>query len=290
MDKTESFRETELFVIKAVQQDFYANELESLKHKLPVGKGSSLAGLNPFIDSSGFIRVGGRINMANVSEDERNPIILPSKGWIATLIVRFYHSTTQHQGRHLTSGAIRSAGYWIVGQKRLVSSILHKCVTCRKLRRSTEQQMMADLPKDRLKPDPPFTSVGIDTFEPWSVVTRRTRGGVANSKRWAIICTCMATRGVHLEVVQDMSSSCFINAFKRFVSIRVDVKLIRSDRGTNFVGATDHLDIKAVSVEDSPIKDYLFDNGIEWHFNSPHSSHMGDSWERMIQTTSRILD
>jgi len=285
-----SFREAEQVVIRTVQREYYEDEFQCLENRRPLHKDSTLLQLNPIIDENGIMRVGGRISQANISSDERNPIILPSKHWIATLIVRFYHDKIQHQGRHFTSGAVRTNGYWIVGGKRLISSIIHKCVTCRKLRRPTEHQKMADLPKDRLQPYPPFTSVGIDTFGPWSVVTRRTRGGAANSKRWAIIFTCMSTRGVHIEVVEEMSTSSFINAFKRFVSIRGDVKLIRSDRGTNFIGATDHLGINGINVEDGPVKNYLHDNGIEWHFNSPHSSHMGGIWERMIRTTRAILN
>jgi hypothetical protein len=43
--------------------------------------------------------------------------------------------------------------------KRLVSSIIHKCITCRKLRGKTEQQIMADLPTDRVEPSPPCDNV-----------------------------------------------------------------------------------------------------------------------------------
>jgi hypothetical protein len=68
----------------------------------------------------------------------------------------------------------------------LVSSIIHKCITCRKLRGKTELQIMTDLPTDRVEPSPPFTNVGVDAFGPWTIVSRRTRGGYANSKRWAI--------------------------------------------------------------------------------------------------------
>ncbi|KAK7925507.1 hypothetical protein WMY93_007817 [Mugilogobius chulae] len=44
------------------------------------------------------------------------------------------HEQSAHQGRHITEGAVRGAGFWIVGGKRLVSSVIHNCVTCRKLR------------------------------------------------------------------------------------------------------------------------------------------------------------
>lgn len=104
----------------------------------------------------------------------------------------------------------------------------------------------------------------------------------ANSKRWAAIFTCLVTRAVHIEVVEEMSASAFINALKRFTAIRGQAKEYRSDRGTNFVGAVDPLQINAINVEDSPVKDYLYSRGIVWTFNPPHASHMGGVWERMI--------
>ncbi|VDI78657.1 Hypothetical predicted protein [Mytilus galloprovincialis] len=82
---------------------------------------------------------------------------------------------------------------------------------------------------------PPFSSVGIDTFGPWSIVTRKTRGGQANSKRWALLFTCLSTRAIHIEVIEELSLSSFINALRRFIALRGSIKEIRSDRGANFV-------------------------------------------------------
>ena len=42
---------------------------------------------------------------------------------------------------------------------------------------------MGNLPDDRPQQTPPFTFIGIDTFGPWNILTRKTRGGQANSKR-----------------------------------------------------------------------------------------------------------
>lgn len=151
-------------------------------------------------------------------------------------------------------------------------------------------QKMANLPTDRLQPSPPFTYVGVDTFGPWSVTSRRTRGGHAQSKRWAVLFTCLVCRAAHIEVVEELTSASFINALRRFVALRGPVQEYRSDRGTNFVGAVEDLNFNVVRVEDGPVNDFLYENGSTWIFNPPHSSHMGGVWERMIGTSRRILD
>ena len=61
-------------------------------------------------------------------------------------------------------------------QKKAISSVVHKCITCRKIRGKLTEQKMSDLPSDRLTPGPPFTQIALDVFGPWNVTTRRTRG------------------------------------------------------------------------------------------------------------------
>lgn len=80
-------------------------------------------------------------------------------------------------------------------------------------------QKMADLPAERLAPAPPFSYVGLDVFGPWQVCARRTRGGFANAKRWAVLFTCMTTRAIHIEVIESMVTSSFINALRRFLAL-----------------------------------------------------------------------
>lgn len=100
---------------------------------------------------------------------------------------------------------------------------------------------MANLPPECLKTCPPFTYVGLDVFGPWSITTRRTRGGWAESKQWAIMCSCLSLRAVHIELIESMDSSSCINALWRFFALRGPAKQLRSDCGTNFVGASKEL-------------------------------------------------
>ncbi|XP_055489406.1 uncharacterized protein LOC129696012 [Leucoraja erinacea] len=147
---------------------------------------------------------------------------------------------------------------------------------------------MADLPSDRLSTESPFTNVGLDVFGPWNISTRRTRGGAANSKRWAVLFTCLSIRAVHIELIESMDISSFINALRHFFAVHGPVKVIRSDCGMNFKGACKELQI--ILQDENNISKYLNEEGCTWLFNPPHSSHMGGVWEKMIGVSRRILD
>lgn len=292
ISQCDALRKAEILILKETQQEHFTTDIKCLANDKPLAKNSSIATLSPYLDENGLLRVGGRINRAagQIPAREVNPIILPKASHVSTLLIRHFHEQTKHQGRLITEGALRTGGYWLIGAKRLISSLIHKCVTCRKLRRSLETQKMADVPTDRITPGPPFTSVGIDAFGPWQVATRKTRGGAANSKRWGIIFTCLFCRAVHIEIVEEMSSSSFINAFRRFLAIRGPVKFIHSDRGSDFIGAAEEMKMNTVKVEEGPVQEFLRNSGITWIFNVPHASHMGGIWERMIGMTRKILD
>ncbi|XP_061155339.1 uncharacterized protein LOC133168099 [Syngnathus typhle] len=148
---------------------------------------------------------------------------------------------------------------------------------------------MSDLPQERLSTSPPFTYTGVDVFGPWFVTARRTRGGLAQSKRWAVLFTCLSTRAVHIEVIESMDTSSFINSLRRFFAIRGPSQQLHSDRGTNFIGACKELEFEKV-LKESEVQTYTNSKGCSWHFNPPHSSHMGGAWERMIGVARRILD
>nr|XP_034303841.1 uncharacterized protein LOC117681830 [Crassostrea gigas] len=205
-----------------------------LKERKPVPPSSSIVTLNPFMDKQGIVRVGGRLSQSNLPVDEKNPVIIPGKSHVSRLLVSHFHSKVYHQGRFISEG------------------------------NSEEHQRMSDSPVDRLTPGPPFSAIGVDVFRPWTVAASKTRGGLSHSKRWAVLFTCLTSRSILIEVMEEMSASSFINALRRFVSIRGPVKEIRSDRGTNFLGALDAIQADAVYTEKGPVRDYLCNNRITW--------------------------
>lgn len=243
-----SDNESENFIIKTLQEEAFPKEMTALQSGLPIPKHSNILTLSPYLDDLGLLRVGGRLRNAKLDSAQINPVIIP-KHHVTTLIIRHYHENVYHQGRQITEGSIRNAGFWLIGAKRMITSFINNCVKCHKLRGRQEEQRMADLPAERLQVAPPFSYIGIDVFGPWTISTMKTRGGEVNSRRWALMITCLVIRAVHIEVLEEMTSSCFINALRRFCAVRGEVKLIRSDCGTNFVGFVKDLNAMVISTE-----------------------------------------
>ena len=136
-------------------------------------------------------------------------------------------------------------------------------------------QHMADLPSERTETPPPFTNVGFDVFGPWTIHTRRTRGGIANSKRWGLIFTCLNSRAIHIEVLEAMDSNSLTCALRRFLSIRGPVSKLRYDCGTNFIGGKSELDEASKDAELANIKRWVTEQDYEWLFNPPHVTLWG---------------
>ena len=117
----------------------------------------------------GIIRVGGRLKHALISYEAKYPMILPNNDHVSILIIRHYHEILGHAGREHVLSFVRQR-YWILGARALARRILRGCVTCRKRSETTMQQIMSDLPTERLVVyEPPFTYTGIDFLRPSSL-------------------------------------------------------------------------------------------------------------------------
>lgn len=224
------------FIIRSLQDDVFWTEMQALKSGLTLKSTSSIYSLSPYIDGDGILRVGGRIAKAPLCDDVKHPAILPKKHHITKLLIRHFHEKVEHQGRGMTQNEIRANGFWIVKGSKTVQSCISKCITCRRMRRPTEEQMMSDLPQDRLEPAPPFTFCGMDCFGPFIV-----KRGRKEYKRYGLIITCLCSRGIHIEMLDDMTTDCFINALRCFICLRGPVKEFRCDQGSNFVGARNEM-------------------------------------------------
>lgn len=255
-----------------------------LKNGRTLSRKSKLYQIDAFLDNDGLLKVGGRMKNASFSTTLKHPVIVPKHHHVTKLLIAHFHSNVQHQGKGQTINEIRSNGFWIPGINKAVASFVHQCVKCRKLRRGTEEQKMADLPSQRLDPSPPFTYCGMDCFGPF--LTKQAR---KVHKRYGLLFTCLCCRAVHIEMLDDMTTDAFINGLRCFIAIRGAVREIRCDQGSNFIGAKNELQECLKQVNSDRLNTFLAEKQCDFIMHTPHSSHTGGVWERQIRTIRNVL-
>lgn len=210
----------------------FSDEITSLKLKKAIAKTKDhkLHKLSPFLDEKGILRMGGR--QATLHPHIKHPAILPKISHISALLIKHFHEKVHHQGRGMTMNELRANRWWILGCSDAILSHIFKCVKCRKYRRNIEEQKMSDLLEDRMETTLPFTYTGIDCFGPIYI-----KEGRKDLKRYGLLLTCLCSRAIHIEVVDDLTTDAFLNAFRAFIAIRGNFRQLRCDQGIYFIGA-----------------------------------------------------
>ena len=168
---------------------------------------------------------------------------------------------------------VRSLGYWVIQGNSVVKGLISNCVNCRRLRGKVGDQIMADLPPDRAKEEPPYTFCGVDMFGPFEIKERRT-----TLKRYGALFTCLASRAIHVEIAKTFETDSFILALRRFTARRGNVRLVWCDNGGNFVGAKNKLAKCIKEMDRNKIREFLLKqiaDWIQWKMSPPLESHMG---------------
>ena len=227
----EDYDAATLAMSRIVQKVAYSHEIKDLKMNGVIKSSSKIAALNPELDAYGVLRVNGRGRHMSVASTAGQQIILARHHPVASLIVRHMHHCIGHLGREHVMARLRE-NFWIPQACVLVRSVLDRCLKCKKLNARPITQQMAPLPKARLMAyEPPFSCTGMDLFGPLYV-----KHGRGTAKRWCCLFTCLTTRCVHLELVNSVETDDFIMCLRRFINRRGDVKELRCDNGSNFVG------------------------------------------------------
>ena len=143
---------------------------------------------------------------------------------------------------------------------------------------------MANLPKSRVEPAPPFSYCAVDCFGPWYV-----RAGRREVKRYGTLFTCMVSRAIHIEVVYTMETDSFLQALRRVIAGRGPILELRGDQGTNFVGAKNELKRSFQEMDDERIKAELLKHNVDCIRNPAMASNFGGAWEQQIRSVRNIM-
>ncbi|XP_066153587.1 uncharacterized protein [Euwallacea fornicatus] len=277
-------------IIKDVQKRRFRKELFEISSKKPLSN-KNLLPLAPYIDSRGFIRVGGRLANADIPFDQQHPILLPSRDPVVALMLTHEHIRLGHAGAQSVLSNVRTR-FWPLNGLREVKRIIRRCIVCHRFNARTCEQIMANLPKERVNISRPFQNVGVDFGGPFFLKTSKLRKA-PTTKAYIAVFVCMATKAIHIELVSSLSTEDFLMTLKRFISRRGNPSVIFSDNGTNFAGSRNELKELYQAFTKNKLQDVIqtavSQHEIQWKFIPPRSPHWGGLWESAIKSAKYHL-
>uniref|UniRef100_A0A8R1E904 Integrase catalytic domain-containing protein n=1 Tax=Caenorhabditis japonica TaxID=281687 RepID=A0A8R1E904_CAEJA len=170
---------------------------------------------------------------------------------------------------------------------QLARSVIRTCTVCRRLTgKKFKYPSVPALPSYRVRRSRPFENIGLDYFEPIYY-----NGRIADKKIWVMICTCLVTRNIHLEVVPDNTTYQFVLAMRRFFARRGTPKRVVLDNARTFKLGERIFngDIKQMCENDEFFTAFLDSQPMEWNFITPLSPWKGGIYERLIAIVKKLL-
>ena len=112
----------------------------------------------------------------------------------------------------------------------------------------------------------------------------KTSSGIA--KRYIALFGCCATRAIHLEVAEDLSTESFILLFRRFCARRSTPSTVVSDNATCFLSGKREIE---EILEDEDVKAHMSSHSVRWINIPGQSPAWGGQYERLIGVMKSTL-
>ena len=284
--KCQEIADAEIGIIREAQQEAFCEEYKALVKDKTLPSNSKLLGLKPVLDEDGLLRSDGRLRYADyLPFDVRFPIILPRRSPVTRLIVRSYHDRSNHSAGTNHTLSLLSSQFWVTQAREEIREMDRQCNECRRRRANPVKQVMAPLPRIRLKlPLRAYARTAVDFAGPFITVQGR---GRQRTKRHLCLFTCLLSRAVHLEMAYGLDTDSFLNAFYHMVNRRGLPEEMISDNGSNFVGAERELRELVLQLDQDKIVKSVANKGVKWNFNPPLAPHFGGVHETMIKAAKR---
>ncbi|XP_063989946.1 uncharacterized protein LOC135169140 [Diachasmimorpha longicaudata] len=146
----QELQKAEIRILQLIQQEGFHIELSPLQQGKPLPSKTRLNNLNPQLDETGLIRVGGRLQKAcDIPLDSKHPKLLPRSRYITHLIIQRTHLLNLHAGVQTTLHLL-SQRYWPIGGRNQVRLVIHKCLNCAKVNPTPVTYQMANHPNQTL--------------------------------------------------------------------------------------------------------------------------------------------
>lgn len=288
----EEKKKTEHLLWSLTQRHHFQEEFGRLLNKLPIPEKSALLIYNPQMDFVDYIiKSNTRLRLSGLPDETRIAIILPKNCPIVAKYIMDRHVQHQHAKTGYLHALLKDKFILPQGRNQIRKTI-HKCTKryCVSPRPLSQQE--APLPALRTDNPGPFINVACDLFGHLFV---HHKCGIdecphqPESKVYVALFTCFHSRAIHLEIVENTGTECFLNAFRSFTARRGTPSTMYADNAKGFKAASKELRALYRSINWNTVKNEGTNRDINWFFSCERAPHQNGLCERLVRTVKHPL-
>ena len=125
-------------IVNAIKTSDFSSVLSNCKNKAIRQKLVSIQKLSPFVDQNNILRVGGRLQHADLPYDTKHPLILPSRHHVTQLIIDDVHRKNRHFGGMQYTLNVLKARFWVT--QSTIKFYLDRYLPCQIIRAKSGSQ------------------------------------------------------------------------------------------------------------------------------------------------------
>jgi len=137
-------------LLRMVQSESFPAECEALRNDRPLPTSSKIVRFQPFCEHN-LIRLGGRLQFADLSHTEKHPILLDGSHHVTHLLMRHTHIQLHHLGVRVVLSHLRHE-FWFLRARQNIKKILGTCLPCKITSNARGQEVEAPLPAECVNP------------------------------------------------------------------------------------------------------------------------------------------
>ena len=254
--------------------------------------------LDPFLDEDGLVRAKTRLQPTpSTPYATCYPILLPKHSQLTDQLLLSIHERRGHPTKQATWHHIKKH-FRVFGGKVEIFRVLRKCteIYCNPPRALA--QPWAPLPPERLHQttQKTWSYIAVDFAGPCYTTHKcefaacphkMALGRFKTEKNWLAIFTDWTSRAVAIELVFDLSTQTFLEAFTRHCVRNGRPTLVYSDNQTTFKAADKELREFYKNIH--AVADATAKEQITWRFSIPLAPHSNGAVETMVKAVKRAL-
>ncbi|GBN55038.1 hypothetical protein AVEN_138554-1 [Araneus ventricosus] len=276
-DEIEKAQDYWLLVVK---KQCFSAEIKALENSMLLPAKSKIASFNPFLQKN-HLRLGGRLQFAQVTSEEKHPLLLDGSHHFVQLLIRRTHVRLHHLGVRIVPSELRS-NYWILRGREAIKRVIHRTTYhAGFLRRVVVPRLKHHFQRiERLQLFP--------SQEQGLILQVHYMYAILNL--WTLLTFhSSTTRALHIELVSNLTTDKFFMALQRFVGRRGLSHTIYTYNASTFHAANRELISIRNSLSSTKVQQFYAINGIKWNFIVSRAAWWGGWWERLIGLTKQCL-